>query len=123
MKKQLNAYCRRVRRCLPCPGKLKKQIMDSIWTQINLFLEKNPTADMTAIQQHFGTPQQIAAAYIDEMTPAEILRKFKIKRTVITIVCAAAALALLLWAGTLAAALLDLHDTTNGTYDIFITEE
>lgn len=122
MKIDLKNYYRRIRRCLPWGGKRKKQIMETIEQTVAAYVEETPGADMTAVERHFGTPQQIAAAYIDEMTTPEILKKFKLRRTIVLIICSAAAIALVLWGAALAAALIENYDAHNGYYEIFITE-
>ena len=118
MNDQLKKYYRGIRRCLPCPGKLKRQIMDRITQAVSAYLEENPEADFEAVQQHFGTPQQIAADYIEEMTTPEILKKFKVKRTVIGIVCGAVALALVMWGIVLISAWVDAQKSFDGFYDV-----
>lgn len=92
--------------------------MGSIEQTVNAYLHENPGADFASVQQHFGTPQQIAAAYIDEMTPAEILKRFKVRRTVIIVICVTVALALLMWTITLGIAWLNEKDSADGFYDV-----
>ncbi len=118
MNNQLKKYYRSIRRCLPCPGKLKNQIMDSIQVQVSTYLEETPAADFAAVEQRFGTPQQIAAAYIEEMTTPEILKKFKFKKTVITIVTAAAAIIVSIWLITVGIALHNEIKSADGYYDV-----
>lgn len=88
--------------------------MGTIEEAVCTYLIENPTADLQAIQQHFGTPQQIAAAYIEEISTPELMKKFNVRKTVIAIICAAVALALLMWCATLAAALIENHIAVNG---------
>ncbi len=118
MEKELRSYYCRIRRCLPCPGKLKKQIMDNIQSQVNAYLEENPTADFASVRQHFGTPQQIASAYIDEMTTAEILKRFKLKKTVITALCIIAAIVAAIWITAVAEALKSAKNSVDGYYEV-----
>lgn len=122
MNEQLKKYYRSIRRNLPFFVKLRRQIMERIDQDIAAYLEENPRADMETVQQHFGTPRQIADACIEEMTGAEILQKIKIKRAVIATVCIAAAIALVMWGVTLGAAWMDNHDSENGYAEIIITE-
>ena len=72
MKNEQNQYYRAIRRCLPCSGKQKQQIMDRIQRSVSSYMEENPLADFSAIEKRFGTPQQIAHAYIEEMEIPEI---------------------------------------------------
>lgn len=118
MNEQLKKYYRSIRHNLPCSVKLRRQIMERINQDIAAYLEENPQADMEAVQQHFGTPRQIADACIEEMTPSEILNRFKTKRTVIIVICVTMVLALLMWAITLGIAWLNEKDSADGFYDV-----
>lgn len=118
MKKELRNYYRNIRRCLPCSGKLKKQILDDIKSQVNTYIEENSSADYNTIERHFGTPQQIATAYIDEMTTQEIQKRFTIKKTTIVVVCTAIALIVAMWAAALISAWIDAQKSFDGFYDV-----
>ena len=112
--KEIRDYYRQIERCLPGSAKAKKRIMDSIRQSVGSYLEENPKADMAAVQSHFGTPNSIAASYVEQMDTEEVIKKFDIKKTVIGIVCGALFLALLLWAVCLVMALVDEHDSDSG---------
>lgn len=118
MRIELKDYYRNIRRCLPCSRKLRQQIADSIQTQVNTYLEERPETDFASVQQHFGTPEQIVAAYIDEMTTTELQKKFKHKQKVIVIICIAVALALIMWATMLVSAWVDAQKSFDGFYDV-----
>lgn len=118
MKRNLTSYYRSIRHCLPCSSKLKKQILTDIKTQVNTYMEENPSADCEIIKQHFGTPQQIATAYIDEMTTQEIQKRFTIKKTTIVIVCIAIGLIVAMWATALISAWIDAQKSFDGFYDV-----
>ena len=118
MKKNLTNYYRNIRCCLPCSGKLKKQILDDIKAQVNTYIEENPSVDYNTIEQHFGTPQQIATAYIDEMTTQEIQKRFTIKKTTVVVVCTAIALIVAMWATALISAWIDAQNSFDGFYDV-----
>lgn len=122
MRNELNQYYRQIRRHLPCSRKQKQQIMDRFRQSVSNYREETPLADFSSIQAHFGTPEQIAHAYIAEMEIPEIARKFNIKKALISIVCASVVLALLLWALTLGAALVDNHRSEYGFYETSIME-
>lgn len=122
MKNEQNQYYRAIRRCLPCSGKQKQQIMDRIQRSVSSYMDEDPLADFSAIEKHFGTPQQIAHAYIEEMGTEEIANKFNIRKTVIRIVSTFVILALLLWGLTLASALIENNKSENGFYETSIVE-
>lgn len=118
LEKQLKAYYREIRHYLPGFGKLKKQIMDSIRQSIGAYLEENPAADFEEIQKHFGTPQQIATSYVDEMTTPEILKKFSVKKTILTIICAAVVTIVIIWLAAVGIAIANEHTQADGYYDV-----
>jgi len=118
-------YLRRVNTWLPCTGRLKKQIKEEILTALNRFMEDHPDADYQAIVAQFGTPQQIAASYVDEMDTPELLNQLRIKKRIVAIVAVSAVTALLMWAGVVTKAYIDHVDAMNGilTTDIEVYEE
>lgn len=95
--KGLNKYYRQIRRWLPCGGRLKQQLMESISTTIEAYIAENPFQDIVDVQHHFGSPQQIAAAYVDEMDMQQLLNALYIRRKVVTTVILVAVAAILLW--------------------------
>lgn len=90
-------YLRQVRTWLPCGGTMKRQIMEKIRSSISRFLEEEPSADYDSIVFRFGTPQQIASAYVDEQDTEVLLRKLRIKRRIVAAVCCTAAACVVIW--------------------------
>jgi len=62
----------------------------------------------------YGTPQQIAAAYVDEMGTMELLYNLRIKRKIVRGVAVSCVIALFMWAGCIAVALMHDYDQDNG---------
>lgn len=104
--KELKQYYREIDKNLPVGRKQKQQISLAITQSVEDYLAAHPLADFQAVQAHFGTPQEIATSYIENMTTPEILKKFRFRKTVLTILCATAATALLLWGTVIGFALL-----------------
>jgi len=121
--KEIRDYYRQIERCLPGSAKAKKRIMDSIRQSVGNYLEENPKADMAAVQSHFGTPNSIAASYVEQMDTEEVIKRFDIKKTVIGIVCGALVLSLVMWGAGLLIALIDGHDSESGYIETHIVEE
>lgn len=78
------------------------------------FVTENPHADYAAITQRFGTPQQIAASYIEEMDAQELTLQLRIRKTIVRIVAATALVLVLLWAGVVVTALIRHVKAMNG---------
>lgn len=95
--KELKAYYCQVRSWLPCGGKIKKQLMANIRATIDEYLAENPKADFSALQAHFGTPQQIAIAFVDEMETAELLDALRTRRKIVKILLYAVLAFIIIW--------------------------
>lgn len=78
------------------------------------FVTENPHADYAAITQRFGTPQQIAASYIEEMSTPELTQQLRIKKRIVYIIGATALVLVLIWAGFVLAVTIDSHKSING---------
>ena len=91
---------------LPCSGKLKREIMARIKTVLDDYLNDHPDADSAELSHRFGTPQQIAASYIEEMNVQDLLKQLRIRRKIICIVVATALTFVSLWAGVVITALI-----------------
>lgn len=123
MKKELTQYYRKISRCLPLKKAQRQQIMEKIRFSVEDYLAAQPEADMAAVTAHFGAPQEIAAAYIENMTPEEILKKMRFRKTVLTILCAAAATVLLLWGSIIVYAIVKDITTDNNLIVVDPIEE
>ena len=66
-------YLREAKSWLPCSGKQKRDILARIENVVNDYVDQNPDADYSEIMNRFGTPRQIAAAYVDDMDTEELL--------------------------------------------------
>ena len=114
--RQVNRYVRAVGSYLPCAGKHKKQLLTALRSEAEAYCAETRDADLEA---RFGTPQQVAAAYVDAMSTQELLaarEKFvdEAKRDVLT--------ALLLWVAALCVSLYDYHQAYNGWSETSIIE-
>lgn len=107
-------YLRQVRTWLPCGGTMKRQIMEKIRSSISRFLEEEPSADYDSIVFRFGTPQQIASAYVDEQDTEVLLRKLRIKRRIVAAVCCTAAACVAIWLSVALAAYVNFSIAENG---------
>lgn len=61
---------------------------DAIRETVQEFVQEHPDADVAAIQAQLGTPQEIAAAYVENMETAAVLKGLRIRRRVLFAVCA-----------------------------------
>lgn len=119
--KELNKYLQNIRRELYCPGTAKRRILATVKENVATYLEENPAATFEEIQKHFGTPRQIAASYVEEMETPELMAKLRIRKRIITVICVAVGLAVLIWAVAVVIALVDSFNSTGGSGYSYIT--
>ena len=86
------------------------------------YLDANPEADMQAIQAHFGTPNSIAATYVDNADTADLLRDLRIRKKIVAIVVAGVLLVVLAIVATLSLELRSHFVIVNGSTTESITQ-
>ena len=89
-------YYRKVRSWLP-GGKMRRYVMTQIRETVQEFVQEHPEADVAAIQAQLGTPQEIAAAYVENMETAAVLKGLRIRRRVLFAVCVTTLAILISW--------------------------
>lgn len=106
MSRKQNWYVRRYVRAvsgfLPCSGKVKKPLLDALRAQAEEYIEGG--GDAAALEQRFGMPQQVAAAWVDEMDTSELLAELHIHRRIVMVVALVLAAVLVIfpvcWCGS-----------------------
>lgn len=94
--KRAAAYCAEVAKALPFRGRKRAAYLESLRQDADEYLRGHPWATGSDLAERFGEPSEIAAAFIAEMPEEEINAKIRYRKRVVTIVIAAAVLALLL---------------------------
>lgn len=115
-------YYRTIRSYLPCSGKLKKQILLEIRTNIGHYLEEFPEAEFTQIEIRFGTPKSIAAAYVDDMDTQELLHALRIRRKITTMLIATLLAIVTMWGTVVTAAYVDAQKQSDGYFEKIVIE-
>ena len=88
--------------------------MKQLESSIDSFLSDEPSADFNAIQQRFGTPEEVAASRIENSGTAEVLKAIRIRKKIVLAVIAALCAALVLFAAALIRETVDYHDAFHG---------
>lgn len=96
--KELKQYYRQIQSWLPCGGRLKRRMMVNITANIEGYLAEHPQTDFAALQSHFGTPQEIAATYVDDMDTAELLSAIHNRRKILLSVVYGVTAIVAIWA-------------------------
>lgn len=108
-------YLHQVSRWLPCSRKQKKTVLENIDATLSEYLEENPDADMIAISKRFGTAEQIAASYVEDMETVALLRDLRIRKRIVSLVGIAVITVLLIWGAVVTKTLVD-HNNYNGGF-------
>ena len=118
IKDKLQTYYRTIGSFLPCSRKQKKLLLNGIQENVENFLLEHPDADIYEIENHFGTPEQIAAACLEETTTPELLHKLRIKKRILITTCVALGICVLFWGIATITAAFEGIDDINGYYEI-----
>lgn len=120
---ELKQYYRSIEKRLPA-GSHKKRFIQELQASVDAWLDQNPSADFGTVQERFGTPEKIAADYSGEIDTQEVMKKFKLRKWIISIIAGVAALALVIWLVVAIVAYINFHDSKNGYIETSpITEE
>lgn len=118
--KTIRRYCRAVGSYLPCARRQKRQLLRDLRQRLEEYRDEHP--DETSPEERFGTPQQVAADYVDDMDTTELLQALRYRRRVITAVVSGILAALAVLTVALCMQLYDYHRAIRGWGDLIITE-
>jgi hypothetical protein len=85
MNQAVNEYKRQLKQHLSCGNRRRKELMEQFQETLNNFLEENPSPDFSALEEAFGSPEQMARELMETVPPHEIdqwKRAQKIKKIV-----------------------------------------
>ena len=106
--KLIRRYCRAVGSYLPCSPRQKREILLGLRQRLEDHCAEHPESaeDLEAV---FGTPQAVAAAYIDDMDTGELLAALRHRRRVLRLVGVGLLAALAIWLTACIISAIDLH--------------
>lgn len=113
-------YYRRIRSFLPSVGKAKAAILAQLKQTLSDFVGQHPDARYEDIQAHYGTPEVVAAAYIEAQDTAVLLRNLRLRKRVLCMVGATLAIALLMWASVIVGAIINHTAAADGHVKSYI---
>lgn len=67
MNKVAERYLRAVRKALHCPGRQGKQLLRQLSEDIEEYCEEHPDATEEALCRRFGTPEDVAADFVEDL--------------------------------------------------------
>lgn len=115
----IRRYVRAVSTFLPCSGKRKKPWLADLRAQAESYVAEG--GDAAALEQRFGTPQQMAFSYVDEMPTADLLAELHIRRRLVAVTVIALAAALAILAAALVWQQYTLHKDLSGWNRTIVT--
>lgn len=115
----IRRYVREVSGFLPCSGKRKKPWLADLRAQAESYVAEG--GDAAALEQRFGTPQQMAFSYVDEMPTADLLAELHIRRRLVAVTAIALAAALAILAAALVWQQYTLHKDLSGWNRTMVT--
>lgn len=119
--KELKQYYKEIQQTLPCSPKQKKHLLRQLKNSVCGFLQKHPDADIAAVRQHFGTPEQIVASCLEEMEAPQVLKQLRLRHRILKIIAVVATCIVLLWSATVIFALINELDNSDGYYSSDLT--
>lgn len=116
----IRRYVRAVSTFLPCSGKRKKPWLADLRAQAESYVAEG--GDAAALEQRFGTPQQMAFSYVDEMSTADLLAELHIRRRLVAVTAITLAAALAVYVAVLVWQAYLVYDRFNGWSETYVVE-
>lgn len=116
--RQLRRYYRQIKSWIPCAYTQKKDMLNRIRHTVEVYVEDHPDVLFSEVQAHFGTPQQIAATYVEEMGTQELLYGLRVKKRIVRVLMFCAVIAIAIWLSTAIVATIDTINAQNGYLEV-----
>ena len=121
--KLIRRYCRAVGSYLPCSPRQKREILLGLRQRLEDHCAEHPES-AEDLEAAFGTPQAVAAAYIDDMDTGELLAALRHRRRVLRLVGVGLLAALAIWLTACIISAIDLHKAAHeGWTETYVTVE
>ena len=119
--KNARCYRRKVLALLPCTKRQKQKIISQFDASLSDYIESNPDVDFIDLEDHFGSPEAIAASYVENAGTADILQALRIRKRIVLTVSLAFAVLLISWAAVVTWSMVKFNNAVNG-YSIESTQ-
>lgn len=121
--KLIHRYCRAVGSYLPCSPRQKREILLGLRQRLEDHCAEHPES-AEDLEAAFGTPQAVAAAYIDDMDTGELLAALRHRRRVLRLVGVGLLAALAIWLTACIISAIDLHKAAHEEWNkTYVTVE
>lgn len=109
----LDEYISSVSSRLVCPSKQKKDFLDQLSDDVELYISEKENATKEELEGVFGSPESIASSFISNADSADIKKKVSLKKLVVI----AVTLALLIYLAFVVISLIDVHTEAHGYFE------
>ena len=89
MNVDIQQYLQRVKKEVRQSGDGDLEYFKGFEQEVESFLEENPQADVAAVECYFGSPNTIAADYLESLSDEKLQEKLRLRRRIIHIICVA----------------------------------
>lgn len=121
--KLIHRYCRAVGSYLPCSLRQKRDILLGLRQRLEDHCAEHPES-AEDLEAAFGTPQAVAAAYIDDMDTGELLAALRQRRRILRLVGVGLLAALAIWLTACIISAIDLHKAAHEEWnETYVTVE
>lgn len=90
MNVDIQQYLQRVKKEVRQSGDGDLEYFKVFEQEVESFLEENPQADTATIERYFGSPNAIAADYLESLSDENLQEKFRLRRRVFHVIRAVA---------------------------------
>ena len=110
--KDIEKYLSQVKAYLPCRKADKTAILEDIRQAILEFAENSGAETIDDIYNRFGTPEEIAKAYLSDAEPQNIKKAINVRKVIIAAVVAI----IMIYLGVMFFIVYDAHNETHGYF-------
>lgn len=108
-------YVKQIKQELPTFNAEGKQIEKMLLQNVRDYAQEEPEVSYAQLVSRFGSPDEIAAAYLSEQSNGTVKKAVRIRKKILTIVLAVAIFVSLLWATYLVFVYNTIKEVAGGT--------
>lgn len=123
IRKDIAWYCRTVSAFFPSATPGKRKLLRELRAQAKAFLAEHPTGGYDELVARFGSPEQVADAYIAQLDSGKLVRSIRFRRICVRWAAAALTVLLLLFGAAMGRWYRHAHISSHGYLVVTTTDE
>ncbi len=116
--KQINKYIKDIKKELLYNSKQSREFLAQLRQNVCDFAAENEKADIGAVKEQFGKPEDIAATFFEQYDKNEIKRKVNVRRVAVIV----GIVMLVVFAFSMVTVIIDAHGDGHGNISVTIEE-